>query len=449
MFSKKELRLLSTRYCLILACYWGLFCSFYTYATVFLLGHSFTSSSVGIIIALGNVLGLLLQPMVAAQADRGDRMTLHQIICLLALLMAVLGTILFLLPLPTPGIALLFMGMDCLMWTLMPLTNSLSVYYINRRIAINFGISRGMGSIGYAIVSSLLSFAVTAFGSSITMVFNVVLMLLMILLVLQMPVVHETAQPFDSSIADVTPAKASEQAVSSALGREVSRDCGQIISADSSTSSASMQNRDADSVQNNDSSVLTFFRRYPRFGLTVLGFTLIFIFHNMSNNYMIYLVEALGGTEGTMGSLFAIQAIVELPAMFGIALLLKKFSASTLMKIAALFFAIKAASYILAFDLPTLYGTQLLQSVSYALFTPASVYYVNEIMKEADKVKGQAFMTMTNTLGGIIGSLLGGFLLSYASLRVLMNIDLALAAGGALLVWIFNRSRAKSIQSLS
>ena len=51
---------------------------------------------------------------------------------------------------------------------------------------------------------------------------------------------------------------------------------------------------------------------------------------------------------------------------------------------------------------------------AFALYIPASVYYVNETMAPRDKFKGQAVMTATNTLGGVIGSLLGGFLLDHS-----------------------------------
>lgn len=45
------------------------------------------------------------------------------------------------------------------------------------------------------------------------------------------------------------------------------------------------------------------------------------------------------------------------------------------------------------------------------MFVPASVYYTNNVINGADKVKGQAFMTMAISVCSMLGSLLGGVML--------------------------------------
>ena len=80
-----------------------------------------------------------------------------------------------------------------------------------------------------------------------------------------------------------------------------------------------------------------------------------------------------------------------------------------------------------------LYASQVLKMVSYAFFIPASVYYVNENMNDNDKVKGQAIMTGTTTLGGVIGSLIGGIIIDYSGVRTLQWVGFAFAVTGAIL----------------
>ena len=79
----------------------------------------------------------------------------------------------------------------------------------------------------------------------------------------------------------------------------------------------------------------------------------------------------------------------------------------------------------------------VMQMGSFAIYIPASVYYVNEVMEERDKFKGQALMTGTNTLGGVIGSLLGGFLIDQAGVSVMNLAGLVMAVSGAVLVFLF------------
>ena len=58
-----------------------------------------------------------------------------------------------------------------------------------------------------------------------------------------------------------------------------------------------------------------------------------------------------------------------------------------------------------------IYMAQVLQMGAYALFVPASVYYVNQIIEKNDMVKGQSFLTTSMTLAGVFASLAGGILL--------------------------------------
>jgi len=45
------------------------------------------------------------------------------------------------------------------------------------------------------------------------------------------------------------------------------------------------------------------------------------------------------------------------------------------------------------------------------MFVPASVYYVNQVIQGANKVKGQTGIALGTGISGMIGSFLGGFML--------------------------------------
>jgi PPP family 3-phenylpropionic acid transporter len=187
----------------------------------------------------------------------------------------------------------------------------------------------------------------------------------------------------------------------------------------------------------NSSNQTDFFRKYKSFTITLIGLTLLFTFHNMTNSYMIQIFQEVGGDSLDMGNALAIAALVEIPIMFLSASLLRRFKSTTLLTVSAVVFCIKAASYLAAGTIFQLYLVQLLQMGAFALFAPASVHYVNDVMDEQDKFKGQAVMTGTSTLGGVFGSLMGGFLIDYISVRAMLLAGVILAVIGCLTVCMF------------
>ena len=84
---KLNTRKLMIQYCILQGSYWASFCVIYAFATVFLLSRGFESSMIGVIIAAGNILGVILQPMVASIADRSEKISLHKLTAMLSVIM--------------------------------------------------------------------------------------------------------------------------------------------------------------------------------------------------------------------------------------------------------------------------------------------------------------------------------------------------------------------------
>ena len=152
---------------------------------------------------------------------------------------------------------------------------------------------------------------------------------------------------------------------------------------------------------------------------------------------MIQIITNVGGTSADLGRLLAIAAITEIPVMFLFSIIVKHVKSSVLLIISGIFFALKAFGYFAARNIALMTVAAVMQMGSFALYIPASVYYVNEVMEEQDKFKGQALMTGTNTLGGMIGSLLGGFLIDHAGVAVMNLAGLIMAVSGAVLIALF------------
>ena len=388
--SKKKITLL---YAIIQGGYWSSFCATYGFATVFLLSRGFTTSQIGISIALANVLAVVCQPTVATIADEAKKISLHSLTILLIVADFILFGLLFFTGNIFIATMALFVLTNTVSQTVQPLINSISFYYINRGVDMNFGLPRSMGSMSYAIVSTIIGYLVEDYGSNVILIFGVVIFAIIGITVAVMP---RVVKPY------VTEQEATDDKVSSAPGAK-------------------------------KESIFSFFGRYKIFSVALLGSTCIFIFHFATNNYMLQIAENVGGNAATMGTALSIAAMCEIPSMMFSNQIMKKIRYNYLLVLSGLFFCVKAFVYIVAVNIPMLYASQVLQMVSYAFFIPASVYYVNENMNDNDKVKGQAIMTGTTTLGGVIGSLIGGIIIDYSGVRTLQWVGFAFAVTGAIL----------------
>ena len=75
-----------------------------------------------------------------------------------------------------------------------------------------------------------------------------------------------------------------------------------------------------------------------------------------------------------------------------------------------------------ATNIPLLYLSMVFQYLSFAVFIPGSVHYVNEVMLPNDAVKGQAFVTGMITIANLLSSLLGGIFLDQCTVFTMLTI---------------------------
>jgi len=146
------------------------------------------------------------------------------------------------------------------------------------------------------------------------------------------------------------------------------------------------------------------------------------------------------GSDGTNNYLglynngSSIAAILELPVMLSFTKIITKYHNASLLKLAGLFFTLKAVITLLSSTVGMIYFAQSFQMLSYAIFIPGSIYYVNKVIDKSDMVKGQAFTTAATTLGGVGGSLIGGLILSFASVTTMLVIGVVISLAGTLIL---------------
>lgn len=396
---KKENLYPTTRYSFVQGSFWMSFCIILSYASVYLLSKGFHNSEIGIIIAIAGTVSAVLQPVIASVADKAVKVPLRYIIAFLAVIAVCTSTALLVPNLYWLLIAIFYAVLLAVLQILTPLINALGMQCVNRGIPVNFGVARGVGSIAFAAASFAAGNIIENYGTTIIPI--MIIAFYSILLI--------AGLTFRFSMAD----------------KEIEPDRGTAL------------------IRDREKGGFAFLKQYRKFFLLLLGITLVFISHNMLNGYVFQIVSYHDGGSKEMGIVIAIAAMVELPTMMAFSVINKKISCSTLLKVAGTFFALKAVLTWMAVNLTMIYAVQLIQILGFALFIPASVYYVNQLMKDKDRVKGQAFMTMTNTLGSIGGSLFGGILLDQAGVPVMLFVSSLAAVLGAVIIYISTEKCAR------
>ena len=134
----------------------------------------------------------------------------------------------------------------------------------------------------------------------------------------------------------------------------------------------------------------------------------------------------------------------ELPTAFLFPRLLRRFGSGRLLVLSAVFGTLKAVALLCTFNYAGVLLAQPLQLLGYGLFTPASVYFVNESVPEADRVRGQTVMMVaSNGMGGMLGGLLAGWTLDMGGANWMLAACIVCGCAGAALCWAALRCPAR------
>ena len=378
------------RYTLINILYFAAFCTIHAYAGVFLLDKGFTNTQVGLALAISNILSVFGQPLVAGIIDRGTILT-NRITVMFSSLFLLLGSValLFVSSEKIPIFAI-FVLMYTVQFVYMPMMIAMNFEYAKAGCKINFGLARGMGSAGFAVTSFFLGKAVEKYGTNVILFVTIIVMAIMVLIVLFFK------KPKNSDTKEFVKAVEKEEKESVGL--------------------------------------FAFAKKYPFFMVFLLGVACCFFAHNMINDFLIQIIRNLGGNETELGYATFLQAILELPVMALIGFVLKKISERHMLVFSAVSFFVKTAILFLATGLIGMYVSQSFQMFAYAVFIPTAAYFAENVMKENDKVKGQAFINSALTLGGVFSNLVCGKILDAFGVKVMLLIGMAVCFIGVLIV---------------
>ena len=167
---------------------------------------------------------------------------------------------------------------------------------------------------------------------------------------------------------------------------------------------------------------------------------LLYLCHNVFSTYMgAVLADIMKGSTdeqvaAVQGNALFIQAMVELPTMFGFALILRRLTVNQVLAISAVFYSIKHLVLLFASSVPMFYAGMVLQMLSYAALTPAIVYFANEQVQDEDRNKSQAVFMTANTVGGLLASFVGGWTFQLLSIRSGLTVAVVASVAGTILM---------------
>jgi len=403
-------KLLNIKYGGLHGTYWMLYGIITSFASAFLLGRGYTNGEIGVILAVGNVVAVFLQPVMADFADRSRKVSLLGFLQLSAILMLVLTVLTFALQKKSAALWVVYVVNMAWFIAIQPLLNSLSFKLEETGYHINFGVCRSVGCVFYAALCAGLGSLVEAMGVQVLPVSGGVVLVIMLF------TLAVTKSQFNKMME------------------------GRKAAAEGSSGVPAEKLPDEEEIN-----LLQFMARNKLFVVMNLACIGIFFGNSILNSFMLQVVEGVGGNSEDMGRILSVMAAMEIPGMVLFDRIRRKFSCQLVLKFAAICFTLKILVIFLAQSVTMIYAAHLLQTFSYGLFLPAMVHFINEIMAHGEAVKGQALYTVMTTSASVVASIAGGFLLDIQGPKFLLLVSTVLSAvGSVFVVMLIDRIRKKA-----
>lgn len=402
--------ILNLDYAFIQGTYWMYYVVAGIFVSVYMLGKGYSNTSIGMVIAVGNILAVLLQAIIANIADRNERVTNITVIkaFIIALFLFTAGVLL--IGKQSTLLTTVYTGLIILHTGLHPFINSLCFTLEECGEHISFGMGRSMGSFTAAVLGLAMGYLVSGFGVDVIPFSGLLVLALMEITILTIGRRCRRLGIDNAHTVD----KAVEKG--DAETGEIFHDC--FDKADDGGKIGFLQ----------------FLTGNGSFVLVSIGVIGLFFGNVILENFTIQIVESIGGDTEQMGVVIFVMALLEMPAMLFFDRIKAHFSYVTLIRISAVFFLIKIVMMTMADSMLLIYIAQLNQILGYGLMFPAMVGFIDDIMSKGEAVRGQAMFTTAITVGNVIGCVAGGRILDMYTPKLLLITSSAVTAAGAAVI---------------
>ena len=354
-------------YILLQASFWGMLSSICAYQAAVVLDRGFTAGQAGIFCALCYFASLFTQPVIGGWADRHPEVPLKRLLIVM-LLPAIALNLVFYFTRPNFLLtALTFFLFGVLETNSYPLIDSIGMQYVNAGVQIPYSLSRGIGSLSYALLCVATGLLTARFGMQTALLAHCAEQLVMLVCLLLFPSIPAQLLP--------QPQKGAAEG----------------------------------------HSALQILRGSRTFTLMLIACFFGMMGVMPISNFLVSLLMAAS----------------ELPSALVFGLLRKRLSSAKILLISIVFMAVKPLLILASGSLGMLLAVQPVQMLGYGLFFPASVYFANESVAPADRVQGQSLRTIVAiSLSTLLGSLVSGYLLDLGGTTLMLWFSAGCAAVG-------------------
>lgn len=341
--------------------FWSGFCTFFAFFVMYLQTKGYDEIRIGLAMSAISIVSIAAQPFWGYYSDK--KKTVRKVL-IVSLLTSGAAALLFPMLYNSMTAVLIICVVISFTENSMPtMIDSWTINSMRRKPGLDYGLTRGMGSLGYAITAVIFGVLLEKYG------YNLMFYAHMGLLVI--------AVGFCFLVDDIG-----------------------TFNQEEDSKPVKLNHRKHDAQK---SGMFIFFLLSST--LVITGFRAGFTFFPL-------LLGQKGGGSGELGLSLFIMCVSEVPVLFFSQRLLRRFRDTSLIITSMIFFIIRILLHSVVPSILGLVLIQAMQAVSFALFLPASIQYVNRIAPEGFS---STYLTIATScymgVGSILGSVLGGIVI--------------------------------------
>ncbi|MCR5467972.1 MAG: MFS transporter [Lachnospiraceae bacterium] len=396
---KKDTLRIEANYAVVQGSYWMHYCAIGAFTAIYLTYRGLNNTQIGLTTSLSGIIGIIFQLLVSNYSDHHMNVPIKRIITAVFIAAITCGALLNFVALPVGLMIVAYAAAMSLDGSNNGFLNAQLVQFNNVGIPARYGWPRGVGSISYALAAYFLGIIVEKYTAKMLIPIFLVGAVICTVAVLFMPNPYKGLDPAkygagpgnDKDVSYIEMMKGNKLLVIYLI-------CAVLLGAGQSS-----------------------------------GFT-----------FMIRVIESLGGGTAEYGISEFVRAGVELPMLIASPLLLRKYSAKSLVTVSFIFNGIKVWMAAIAPNLGFIYAMSVMNMLCSGIYVFASVMFVNSIVGPREKVRAQAMVVLSQSIGSILGNAYAGVMLDVVGLRPMLIGGGAFAVLAGVIMILFAKDDARN-----
>ena len=362
--------------------YWTIFCLMVAFASAYLLSRGLSSSRIGLILGISYFLSALLQPVTGAFFSRHN-IPRSRGIAVIYIPVALITAAIRFLPMGGNTVGACMIVLVTVQSMMQPSINALYQSIETKEEPVNFGISRGMGSVAYALSSFFAGRLLKVFDPSILPLLYLAAQLLLIAMLFLI------------------------------------RDNGTVVKSQDGGGTMSYGEM---------------LHRYSHLLFFVMGMICLFLTYSFIDSFLVQIILSIGGTTSDLGTAIMFAAILEMPAMVLYAWICRKGLGMRVFQISMWVWLAKDILTVFVRTPQQLFLVQLMGCACCAIYVPGMMHYMSKSLPPSQLLRGATLGGTATTLGSLIATLAGGWMIDHAGVHTSLLLVQIPAAAGAILL---------------